>query len=122
MCISFYYHIVIHKAMENLFNLWILPIFAGFAAAALLFSLFSFFLERIQTQAIKKQFRHLLSHSKGRIIGLSYDYIHKYCGPPDSAAPVGNGIKHCIWQRGRCAVSLLFDEQDMCVGIDHISI
>lgn len=63
-----------------------------------------------------------LGQSKGRIIGLSYDYIHKYCGPPDSAAPVGNGIKHCIWQRGRCAVSLLFEEQDMCVGIDHISI
>ncbi len=62
------------------------------------------------------------NHSKGQIIGLSCDCVHRYCGAPDSASPVGNGIKHCIWQRGSCTISLLFDEQDICVGIDHISL
>ena len=119
---SLYYHIVIHKVMENLFNIWILPVLGGFVAAALLISLFSYSLGHIQTQTIKRQFRYLLNHSKGQIIGLSYDCVHRYCGAPDSASPVGNGIKYCTWQRGRCTISLLFDEQDICVGIDHISL
>ena len=108
--------------MKDYFLNWTLPILAGFCAAALLSILLCSLKEHVKGLRLKIGFARLKRYTGGAIAGIHYDVIRKYCGSPCTAAQVAYGIRLCRWQQGMVIISLLFDEQDICVDVDRLEL
>lgn len=70
--------------------------------------------------AVKQaQFANLTKDTNGVIAGKTYDQIVAACGAPTSVSPVGDGNKLCQWMATGYHIALLFDENNVCLGISH---
>ena len=61
----------------------------------------------------------LTKDTNGVIAGKTYDQIVAACGAPTSVSPVGDGNKLCQWMATGYHIALLFDENNVCLGISH---
>lgn len=55
--------------------------------------------------------------SLGTLKGRTYDEIRAVCGSASSISVVGDGIKLCQWIATSYHICLLFDENDICLGV-----
>ena len=68
---------------------------------------------------MQAKFSNLTSSSGGVIAGKTYDEIVAACGTPTSQSPVGDGHRLCQWMATGYHIALLFDENNVCLGISH---
>lgn len=89
--------------------IWVLPIVGG---------LFWYFITSATVKApgsiLQNKFVKL-----GVLKGKTYDEIVAACGTPSSISPVGDGIKLCQWMATSYHIALLFDENNICLGVSH---
>lgn len=53
----------------------------------------------------------------GTLKGKTYDEIRNACGPASSISAMGGGIKLRQWIETSYHICLLFDENDICLGV-----
>lgn len=53
----------------------------------------------------------------GKIAGVPYSEIVAECGPPSSVSSMGDGTTLKQWQATGYNIALLFDENDICIGV-----
>ncbi len=66
---------------------------------------------------LQQKFALLTKDTNGNIAGKTLDEIVKACGNPSSVAPMGNGTTLHQWMSTGYHLALLFDENDICLGI-----
>ena len=93
--------------MEILYG--IVPVLGGL----LLFAFMSIAV-RAKGSALQRKFIKL-----GTLVGKSLTEITTACGAPSSVSACGNNIKLCQWMEPGYHIGLLFDENDLCLGVYH---
>lgn len=68
---------------------------------------------------LETKFANLVKDSNGVIAGKTYAEIVSVCGSPSAVSPVGDGKKLCQWLATGYHIALVFDENDICLGISH---
>lgn len=68
---------------------------------------------------LQTKFAMLTKDTDGVIAGKTYNEIVAACGSPVSVSPTGDGGKLCQWMATSYHIALLFDENDVCLGISH---
>ena len=68
---------------------------------------------------MQAKFANLTKDSGGVIAGKTYAQVVAACGNPTSVSPVGDGNKLCQWMATGYHIALVFDANDVCVGISH---
>lgn len=66
---------------------------------------------------LQQKFALLTKDTNGTIAGKSLAEIVKVCGNPSSVSPMGNGTTLRQWISTGYHLALLFDENDICLGI-----
>ena len=87
---------------------WLLPII-GFV----LWVLIAQVAVRISGNTLQKQFIKL-----GTLKGKTLAEIQKACGDPNSISYGEAGVKICQWMRSGYNIVLLFDENNICLGVN----
>lgn len=87
---------------------WLLPII-GFV----LWVLIAQVAVRISGNTLQKQFIKL-----GTLKGKTLAEIQKACGDPISISYGEAGVKICQWMRSGYNIVLLFDENNICLGVN----
>ncbi len=93
--------------MEDFWYVWVLPVVGGI-------------LWWIITSAAVKTPGALLQNnfaSLGVLKGKTLQEIEKVCGKPNAISSLGNGQILRQWQATGYNIALLFDENDICLGI-----
>lgn len=99
--------------MDFLF-IWILPLVGG-----LIWFLISSALVKAPGNMLQNNFAKLTQDSNGVIAGKTLAEIVAVCGNPSSVSPTGNGTILRQWMATGYHIALLFDENDVCIGITH---
>ena len=94
--------------------IWVLPIVGG-----LILHLFTSAAVKAPGNLLQTKFANLTKDTAGVITGKTYAEIVNACGSPNSVSPVGDGTKLCQWMATGYHIALLFDENDVCLGISH---
>lgn len=68
---------------------------------------------------LQTKFSNLTKDTNGVIVGKTYQQIVAACGSPSAISPTGDGNKLCQWMSTGYHIALLFDENDVCLGISH---
>ena len=68
---------------------------------------------------LQTKFANLTKDTGGVIAGKTYDEVVAACGAPSSVSPTGDGGKLCQWMATSYHIALLFDANNVCVGISH---
>ena len=68
---------------------------------------------------LQNKFKNLTKDTNGVIAGKTYDEIVAACGAPSSVSPTADGGKLCQWMATGYHLALLFDENNVCVGVSH---
>lgn len=68
---------------------------------------------------LQNKFANLTKDTGGVIAGKTYSEIVAACGAPSSVSPTGDGGKLCQWMATGYHIALLFDANNVCVGISH---
>ena len=94
-------------------TVWILPLIGG---------LIWYWVTQATVKApgdiLASKFRNL-----GVVTGKTYKEIVSACGAPASVSSMGDGQKLCQWMATSYHIALLFDENDVCLGItDEIQV
>ena len=96
-----------------------LLIYAGTAIGGLILYLIIGALVRAPGSALQSKFIMLTSKTNGEIKGKTYDEIVAACGRPTSVSPTGDGGKLCQWLATGYHIALLFDADNVCLGVSH---
>lgn len=76
-------------------------------------------LVRAPGSALQSKFIMLTAKTNGEIKGKTYDEIVATCGRPTSVSPIGDGGKVCQWMATGYHIALLFDANNVCLGVSH---
>ena len=74
---------------------------------------------RAPGSVLQNKFGNLTKNTNGVIAGKTYDEIVSTCGVPSSVSPTGDGGKLCQWMATGYHIALLFDANNVCIGISH---
>jgi hypothetical protein len=66
---------------------------------------------------LQQKFARLTKDTDGKIAGKTLDEIVRVCGNPSSVASMGDGTTLRQWMATGYHLALLFDENDVCIGI-----
>ncbi|MBQ7500866.1 MAG: hypothetical protein IJT91_08230 [Clostridia bacterium] len=55
----------------------------------------------------------------GTLKGKTFQEITAACGQPNSVSATAEGVKVCQWMATGYHIALLFDENDVCLGVSH---
>ena len=69
---------------------------------------------RVPGNALQQKFVDL-----GTLKGKSLSEITSVVGSPNSVSTMAGGTKLCQWMATGYHISLLFDENDICLGVNH---
>lgn len=92
-------------------------IFAGTSVLGLIGYLFMKAFVKAPGRVLQQKFRSLTKDTKGVVAGKTYKEIVKVCGKPSSVATVSDGKVLRQWMATGYHVALLFDANDVCIGI-----
>ena len=93
--------------MEDFWFIGIIPIVGG-----LLWWIISSAMVKAPGGALQRKFVKL-----GVLQGKTLTEIINACGSPSAVSYDGNGIKICQWMATSYHIVLLFDENDICLGV-----
>lgn len=93
--------------MEDLWFIGIIPIVGG-----LLWWIISSLIVKAPGNMLQQKFINL-----GTLKGKTYKQIENTCGVPSSVSYGNNGVKICQWMATGYHIVLLFDENDICLGV-----
>lgn len=85
-----------------------------------MFNLFGGLLGMAATEAAVKAPGKILRNkfaSLGTLKGRTYKEIEETCGKPSAVTAMGNGTVLKQWQATSYTVALLFDAEDICLGV-----
>lgn len=92
-------------------------IFAGTSLLGLIgYFLMSAFV-KAPGKLLQQKFATLTKDTEGVIAGKHLDEIIKTCGNPSSVSAMGDGTTLRQWQATGYHIALLFDENNVCLGI-----
>ena len=95
-------------------SIWVLPLIGG---------LIWYWVTQVAVKApgdiLASKFSALTKDTGGVIAGKTYREIVDACGAPASVSSMGDGQKLCQWMATSYHIALLFDENDVCLGISH---
>ena len=94
-------------------------IYIGTSIAGLIIYLIIHALVRAPGALLQAKFANLTASANGVIAGKTYDEIVAACGAPSSISPAGDGGKLCQWMATGYHIALLFDAENVCIGISH---
>ena len=66
---------------------------------------------------LQTKFAQLTADTNGVVAGKTLEEVKKACGSPSSVSAMGNGQTLYQWQATGYHIALVFDENDVCVGI-----
>ena len=66
---------------------------------------------------LQKKFKKVQDQNNGKIAGVSLSTIVSNCGLPNAVSTLGNGNTLRQWQATGFHVALVFDENEICLGI-----
>lgn len=66
---------------------------------------------------LQMNFNRLTADTNGVVAGKTLAEVKKFCGAPSSVSAMGNGQTLYQWQATGYHIALVFDENDVCVGI-----
>lgn len=89
--------------------IWVLPLIGG-----IIWYLISSSMVRAPGAILNDKFVKL-----GVLKGKTYNEIVAACGAPSSRSPMGNGTTLCQWMATGYHIALLFDADNICLGISH---
>ena len=93
--------------------------FLGTSVLGLIGYLIIHALVRAPGSMLQAKFANLTKNSNGVIAGKTYDEIVAACGAPSSVSPTGDGGKLCQWLATGYHIALIFDANNVCVGVSH---
>ena len=76
-------------------------------------------LVRAPGATLQAKFGRLTRGTNGVIKGMRYEEIVAACGTPSAVSPAGDGGKLCQWMATGYHIALLFDENNVCLGVSH---
>ncbi len=95
--------------MGDFWYVWVLPVVGG-----LLWFIITKMVVKAPGTLLATKFAKL-----GTLKGRSYNEIVAACGAPASVSPMGDGQKLCQWMATSYHIALLFDENNICLGVTH---
>ena len=66
---------------------------------------------------LQSRFARVTKDTNGVIKGKTLQQIVSVCGQPSARSSMGDGTTLCQWQATSYHVALLFDENDVCLGV-----
>ena len=100
--------------MESFWFIWVLPAIGG-----LIWYLITSAAVKAPGSILQAKFAELTKDTGGVIAGKTYAEIVEKCGAPSSVSSTGTGGKLCQWMATGYHIALLFDEENVCLGISH---
>ena len=100
--------------MGDFWYVWVLPAIGG-----IIWYLISSAAVRAPGDVLKSKVANLTKDTNGVIAGKTYQEVVAALGSPKSVSPAGDGGKLCQWIETSYHIALLFDKDDICVGITH---
>lgn len=97
-------------------SIWVLPLVGG-----LIWYLVTQAAVKAPGDMLASKFSALTKDTGGVIAGKTYREIVDACGAPTSVSSMGDGEKLCQWMATSYHIALLFDKDDVCIGISHES-
>lgn len=98
--------------MGEFWYVWVIPAIGG-----LLWFLISGALVKAPGNMLQQNFARLTADTNGVIAGKSLEEVKRVCGAPSAVSAMGNGQTLYQWQATGYHIALIFDENDICVGI-----
>ena len=98
--------------MEDFWYVWVLPVIGG-----LLWWVLSSALVKAPGNLLQQNFAKLTKDTNGVIAGKTLSEVINACGDPSAVSAMGNGQTLYQWQATGYHIALLFDENDICIGI-----
>ena len=66
---------------------------------------------------LQNNFAKLTEDTNGVLAGKTLDEVKAACGDPSAVSSIGDGQMLYQWQATGYHIALVFDENDVCVGI-----
>ena len=101
---------------SDIWYIWILPILG-----AIIWWAVSSAVVKAPGDVLQSNFQKLTKDTDGKIAGKTLAEITAVCGAPNSISSVGDGKTLRQWMAGGYHIALVFDENDVCVGISSES-
>lgn len=98
--------------MEDFWYIWVIPTVGG-----LLWWLLSSAIVKAPGNVLQNNFAKLTEDTNGVIAGKTLSEVKSVCGSPSAVSSIGGGQKLYQWQATGYHIALIFDENDICVGI-----
>ena len=98
--------------MENFWYIWVLP-----AVGGILWWIISSAMVKAPGQALANKIAKVQQENGGQIAGVPYSKIVAVCGTPSAVSAMGDGTTLKQWQATSYHIALLFDENDICIGV-----
>ena len=98
--------------MGDFWFVWVIPLVGG-----LLWFVISHMLVKAPGNALQQKFVKLTEDTNGTIAGKSLAEVKRVCGEPSAVSAIGNGQTLYQWQATGYHIALIFDENDICVGV-----
>lgn len=98
--------------MEDFWYIWVIP-----AVGGLIWWLISSAAVRAPGAVLQQKFANLTKDTNGTIAGKTLSEVKQACGAPNSVSAMGNGQTLYQWQATGYHIALLFDENDICLGV-----
>ena len=104
---TFYLTMALEGASMEFWYIWVLPIVGGLIWYAITKAAV-----KAPGNALQQKFINL-----GTLKGKTFSEIQNACGSPNSTSVGANGVKIYQWMATGYHIVLLFDENDICLGV-----
>lgn len=91
--------------------------FLGTFLIGIIFYYITRYSAKLPGTVLASKFANLQNSHNGQILGIPYSEIEENCGKPSSIAPLGDGTVLKQWIATSYHLALLFDENDICLGV-----
>ncbi len=98
--------------MGDFWYFWVIP-----AVGGLIWWLISSALVSAPGALLQNKFANFIADNDGVIAGKTLEQVKSACGAPSAFSALGDGQKLYQWQATGYHIALIFDENDICVGI-----
>ena len=98
--------------MGDFWYIWVLPTLGG-----LIWWWLSSAMVKAPGDLLQQKFAKLTEDSNGVIAGKTLSEVKAVCGAPSAVSAIGDGKTLYQWQATSYHIALIFDENDICVGI-----
>ena len=98
--------------MEDFWYIWVLPVVGG-----IIWWLVSNAMVKAPGQVLASKIAKVQQENGGKIAGVPYSKIVAACGAPSAVSAMGDGTTLKQWQATSYHIALLFDEDDICIGV-----